>query len=71
MSEEYPSDADVDEDEDGDIDAAIEVARVLALGEKYLAEAECANGWPKREELAYRQSCFNHKWRFGWHVQLP
>lgn len=70
MSEEHPvDDDDLDDAEDdtltGDEDftVAVEVAKVLALGDKYQAEAEYAKWQAKREELAYREELLAHEWQ--------
>lgn len=72
MSEESSvDDDDIDDPEaegelgDDDLSVAVEVAKVMALGEKYQAEAEYAKWQAKREELAYQQELLDYSWQFN------
>lgn len=52
--------SDLEDEEDIDIDAGVVTAKVLALAQKYLAEAEYAKWLGKREELCYLEDQLSH-----------
>jgi ATP-dependent protease ClpP protease subunit len=67
MTSEFEVDAEDDDEfgaEELDIAAtSVEIARVIALGEKYQAEADCARWQAKREKLAYREERLAYEWQ--------
>lgn len=69
MTSEFEVDAEDDDEfgaEELDIAAtSVDIARVIALGEKYQAEADCARWQAKREKLAYKEERLAYEWQFN------
>lgn len=66
-------DVEYEEEYEG-VDVVVETARVVALGEKYLAEAQYARWLAKREELAYRAELLDYEYQmdgiYSFHDQV-